>query len=94
MLNSFIKYAKLAWVYAKGICGFRHKEYDLQFVYVPEDKLWYIDMWWPGDRYNLAMVAGSNHLLSFLDIKKKIVYVCLYVRVRNICQIKKVTLNA
>ena len=71
MLNSFIKYAKLAWVYAKGICGFRHKEYDLQFVYVPEDKLWYIDMWWPGYRYNLAMVAGSNHLLSFLDTKKE-----------------------
>ena len=67
MFNSVIKYAKLAWVYAKGICGFRRKVYDLQFVYVPEDKLWYIDMPWPGDRYNLAMVAGSNHLLTFLD---------------------------
>ena len=28
-------------------------------------------MSWPGDRYNLAMVAGSNHLLSFLDTKKE-----------------------
>ena len=62
-------YAKLAWVYAKGMCGLRRRVYDLQFVYVPEDKLWYIDMPWPGDRYNLAMVAGSNHLLKFLDYK-------------------------
>lgn len=67
MFNSVIKYAKLAWVYAKGICGFRRKVYDLQFDYVPEDKTWYIDMPWPGDRYNLAMVAGSNHLLTYLD---------------------------
>ena len=67
MLRSTMKYAKLAWVYAKGICGLRRKVYDLQFVFVPEDKLWYIDMPWPGDRYNLAMVAGSNHLLTFLD---------------------------
>ena len=71
MFNRTIMYAKLAWVYAKGVCGFRRKEYDLQFVYVPEDKLWYIDMPWPGDRYNLAMVAGSNHLLTFLDTKKE-----------------------
>ena len=71
MFNRTIMYAKLAWVYAKGICGFRRKVYDLTFVYVPEDKLWYIDMPWPGDRYNLAMVAGSNHLLSFLDTKKE-----------------------
>ncbi len=66
MLRSTVKYAKLAWVYAKGICGFRHKEYDLQFVYEPEDKLWYIDMWWPGDRYNcekqgLGLVSRENH---------------------------------
>ena len=67
MLNSTMKYAKLAWVYAKGVCGLRRKVYDLQFVFVPEDNLWYIDMPWPGDRYNLAMVAGSNHLLKFLD---------------------------
>jgi hypothetical protein len=71
MFNSTFKYAKLAWVYAKGICGFRRKVYDLSFVYVPEDKLWYIDMPWPGDRYNLAMVAGSNHLLTFLDTKRE-----------------------
>ena len=71
MFNSTVKYAKLAWVYAKGICGFRRKVYDLSFVYVPEDKLWYIDMPWPGDRYNLAMVAGSNHLLTFLDTKRE-----------------------
>lgn len=69
MFNRTIKYAKLAWVYAKGICGFRRNVYDLQFVYEPADKTWYIDMPWPGDRYNLAMVAGSNHLLKFLDYK-------------------------
>ena len=62
-------YAKLLWVYAKGMCGLRRRVYDLQFVYVPEDKTWYIDMPWPGDKYNLAMVAGSNHLLKFLDYK-------------------------
>ena len=67
MLNKAIMYAKLAWVYAKGMCGLRRRVYDLQFVYVPEDKTWYIDMPWPGDRYNLAMVAGSNHLLKLLD---------------------------
>ena len=64
-------YAKLAWVYAKGMCGLRRCVYDLQFVFVPEDKTWYIDMPWPGDRYNLAMVAGSNHLLKFLDKKEE-----------------------
>ena len=71
MFNRTIKYAKLAWVYAKGICGFRHRVYDLKFVYVPEDKLWYIDMPWPCNRYNLAMVAGSNHLLNYLDFKRE-----------------------
>ena len=62
-------YAELAWVYAKGMCGFRHKVYDLKFVH--DDNMWYIDMPWPGDRYNLAMVAGSNHLLTFLDTKNE-----------------------
>ena len=65
MFTKFISYLKLAWRYIKGICSFRHREYDLQFVY--DDNMWYIDMPWPGDRYNLAMVAGSNHLLTYLD---------------------------
>ena len=69
MLNKAIMYAKLAWVYAKGMCGLRRRVYDLQFVYEPADKTWYIDMPWPGDRYNLAMVAGSNQLLRFLDVQ-------------------------
>ena len=69
MFNRTIMYAKLSWVYAKGMCGFRHSVYDLKFVF--DDKMWYIDMPWPGDRYNLAMVAGSNHLLTFLDTKKE-----------------------
>ena len=71
MLKKTRMYAKLAWVYAKGVCGLRRKVYDLQFVYVPKDRTWYIDMPWPGDRYNLAMVAGSNHLLKFLDTKSE-----------------------
>ena len=69
MFNRTIMYAKLAWVYAKGICGLRRKVYDLKFDH--DDNMWYIDMPWPGDRYNLAMVAGSNHLLTFLDTKKE-----------------------
>ena len=69
MLTKIISYLKLAWRYIKGICSFRHREYDLQFVY--DDNMWYIDMPWPGDRYNLAMVAGSNHLLTYLDTKKE-----------------------
>ena len=69
MFNRTIMYAKLARVYAKGICGLRRKVYDLKFVH--DDNMWYIDMPWPCDRYNLAMVAGSNHLLTFLDTKKE-----------------------
>ena len=42
MFNRTIMYAKLAWVYAKGMCGFRHSVYDLKFVF--DDKMWYIDM--------------------------------------------------
>ena len=42
MFNRTIMYAKLAWVYAKGICGFRRKVYDLKFVH--DDNMWYIDM--------------------------------------------------
>lgn len=52
--------------FIKGIFSPRKKAYRLSFVFVPEDNLWYIDMPWPGDRYNLAMVAGSNKLLDFL----------------------------
>ena len=69
MFNRTIMYAKLAWVYVKGICGFRHSVYDLKFVF--DDKMWYIDMPWPGDRYNLAMVSGSDRLLSYLDKKNE-----------------------
>lgn len=71
MQNKAMMYARLAWVYVKGVCALRRKEYDLQFVYEPADKLWYIDMPWPGDRYNLAMVAGSNRLLKFLDAREE-----------------------
>ena len=71
MFNRTFMYAKLTWVYAKGICGFRRKVYDLKFVYEPGDKAWYIDKPWPGNRYNLAMVGGSDKLLAFLDTKKE-----------------------
>ena len=66
MKNVFV-YGRLAMKFAKGVCGLRKKEYDLQFVYEPDDNLWYIDMPWPGDRYNLAMVAGSDKLLDRLS---------------------------
>ena len=69
MFNRTFMYAKLAWVYAKGICGLRRKVYDLKFVH--DGNMWYIDMPWPGDRYNLAMVSGSDRLLSYLDKKNE-----------------------
>lgn len=58
---------KTALQFVKGVIMPRKRVYHLSFVYEPIDKLWYIDMPWPGDRYNLAMVAGSDKLLSFLD---------------------------
>ena len=63
-------YLKLIWKYLKGIFTPHKQVYNLSFVYEPADKLWYIDMPWPGDRYNLAMVAGSDKLLAFLDKEK------------------------
>lgn len=66
-MQNIITYAKLAMKYVGGVCGTSKKEYDLQFVFVPEDNLWYIDMPWSGDRYNLAMVAGANKLLDYLS---------------------------
>ncbi|WP_407403278.1 DUF6717 family protein [Sodaliphilus sp.] len=66
-MKKITSYAKVASTFAKGILGARKKEYVLSFVYVPEDKLWYIDMPWEGDRYNLAMVAGSDKLLDRLS---------------------------
>lgn len=65
-MSKVLTYAKLAMRFAKGILSFRKSVYDLSFVFVPEDNTWYIDMPWPGDRYNLAMVGGSDKLLDFL----------------------------
>lgn len=67
MLKKVLTYPKVAMKFAKGFCSFRKKEYDLSFVYEPDDNLWYIDMSWPGDRYNLAMVAGADKLLDYLS---------------------------
>ena len=58
LLNHFIHFQK-TFSYAE--------QSNHVFVYVHEDRLWYINMPWPGDRYNLAMVAGSDRLLRFLD---------------------------
>ena len=66
-MKNLLTNSKLAVKFAKGVCGLRKKVYDLQFVYEPDDNLWYIDMPWPGDRYNLAMVAGSDKLLDRLS---------------------------
>lgn len=65
-MSNFFKGLKTIPNFLKGIFGLRKKAYRLSFVFVPEDNLWYIDMPWPGDRYNLAMVAGSNKLLDYL----------------------------
>ena len=65
-LTSVWNAMKVAPVFAMGILGIRKKVYRLSFVFVPEDNLWYIDMPWSGDRYNLAMVAGSDKLLNYL----------------------------
>lgn len=66
-MNKALTYSKLAMKFVKGVFSFRKKAYDLQFVYEPGDNLWYIDMPWPGDRYNLAMVAGADKLLDRLS---------------------------
>lgn len=66
-MKNLLSNAQVAATFAKGVLGPRKKEYQLSFVYVPEDKLWYIDIPWPGDRYNLAMVAGSDKLLDRLS---------------------------
>lgn len=65
-LTSVWNAMKVSPVFAMGILGIRKKVYRLSFVFVPEDNLWYIDMPWPGNRYNLAMVAGSDELLNYL----------------------------
>ncbi len=79
----FIKGLKTIPKFAKGILGFRRKSYRLSFVFVPEDNLWYIDIPWPGDRYNLAMVAGSNKLLDFLCEEEDNNYVIVDILPRN-----------
>lgn len=61
-----LRYIKVGLVFAKGILGFRKRKYRLSFVHDKNDGIWHIDMPWPGDRHNLAMVAGSNKLLDFL----------------------------
>lgn len=65
-MNNIYKAFKTIPYFLKGIFSLHKKVYRLSFVFVPEDNLWYIDIPWPGDRYNLAMVAGSNKLLDFL----------------------------
>lgn len=39
MIKQILTYPKLAMKFAKGICGFRKKEYELTFVYEPDDNL-------------------------------------------------------
>ena len=82
-MTNIFKNAKVVPNFAKGILAMRKKEYRLRFVYVPEDRLWYIDMPWAGDRYNLAMVAGSDKLLDFLCEEDDGNYVTVDVLPRN-----------
>lgn len=53
-MTKVLTYSKLAMKFAKGICGLRKKEYDLQFVYEPDDNLWYIDMPWAAQQRSLC----------------------------------------
>ena len=82
-MSKFFKGLKTVPNFAKGILGLRKNAYRLSFVFVPEDNLWYIDMPWPGDRYNLAMVAGSNKLLDYLCEEEDNNYVTVDVLPRN-----------
>ena len=66
IFQKILRNLKTVLKFAKGILGLRKKAYQLSFVFVPEDNLWYIDMPWPGDRYNLSMVGGSDKLLDYL----------------------------
>lgn len=82
-MSNVITYAKLAWRFAKGILSPRKSVYDLDFVFVPDDRIWYIDMPWPGDRYNLAMVGGSDKLLDFLCVEDDFNRVFVKVKVNS-----------
>lgn len=82
-MKNFLKYMKVGVVFAKGILGFRKKQYRLGFVHDANDGIWYIDMPWPGDRHNLAMVAGSNKLLDYLCKGEDNNYVLVDVLPRN-----------
>ncbi len=82
-MKSMLKYVKVGLVFAKGILGFRKKQYRLSFVHDTKDNMWYIDMPWPGDRHNLAMVSGSNKLLDFLCEEEDDNYVTVDVLPRN-----------
>ena len=82
-MKNLLKYMKVGVVFAKGILGFRKREYRLEFVHDTKDGIWYIDMPWPGDRHNLAMVAGSNKLLDYLCKDEDDNYVSVEVLPRN-----------
>lgn len=60
---------KVVWKFLKGIFSFKKREYTLTFN-KESDRLWYIDMPWPGDHGNLQMVGGADKLLAFLNPSK------------------------
>lgn len=59
-MTNLLTNSKLAVKFAKGVCGLRKKLYDLQFVYEPDDNLWYIEMPWPGDRCNVWYIKRKT----------------------------------
>lgn len=79
----FLKGIRTIPYFIKGLFTLHKKAYRLSFIFVPEDNLWYIDMPWSGDRYNLAMVAGSNKLLDYLCERKNNNYVTVDVLPRS-----------
>ena len=83
VMKNLLKYMKVGVVFVKGIFGLRKKQYRLGFVHDTNDGIWYIDMPWPGDKHNLAMVAGSNKLLDYLCKEEDNNYVVEDVLPRN-----------
>lgn len=65
-MTDFINNLRTIHHFLKGILSNGQGDYTLTFVQDPDGR-WYIDMPWDGNRANLEMVAGSDHLLSFLD---------------------------
>ena len=71
MFNRTIMYAKLAWVYAKGICGFRRKVYDLKFVQRTDLKGYFECV----KQYS-GLFAGATYKVNGLEGFTREIWIC------------------